>query len=39
MGRIKKVSRISSLSDPWEFAPTLGTEKTYEGGDKSGKDD
>lgn len=39
MGRIKKVSQVSSLSDPWDFAPTLEMENKCEGGDKSGKDD
>lgn len=36
---VKQVSQVSSLSDPWDFAPTSEMENRCGGGNKRGKDD
>lgn len=38
-GGVRKVSQVSSLSDPWDFTPTFEMENRRGGGDKLGKDD
>lgn len=37
MGKVKKVSLVSSLSDPWDFAPTLEMERDVKEETSQGK--